>query len=123
MQIHVVNSDGNDMQAITSGSNFDANPDWSPNGSRIAFNSSRDDSAYGAEIHTINPDGSEVKMISKKQSTNPVWSPSGSYILYQADAGDYTSDDLYIMNLKGKLIQRLTDNTLGDYSADWILAD
>ncbi len=40
--IVVVNADGQDRQRITVGPADDDNPDWSPVGSRIAFDASRD---------------------------------------------------------------------------------
>jgi hypothetical protein len=54
-------------------------PVWSPDGSRIAFNSS-------GGIDTIAPDGSSRKLIIKWGPTysvgSPRWSPTGSHLIY-----------------------------------------
>ena len=71
-------SDGNDI-----------NPVWSPDGSRIAFLSSRtDDYYYYYHIYTMAADGSDVKSIAPsvpahpRPEGTPVWSPDGTRLAF-----------------------------------------
>ena len=71
-------SDGNDI-----------NPVWSPDGSRIAFLSSRtDDDYYYHHIYTMAADGSDVKSIAPsvpahpRPEGTPVWSPDGTRLAF-----------------------------------------
>ena len=72
-------SDGNDI-----------NPVWSPDGSRIAFLSSRtdDDDYYYYHIYTMAADGSDVKSIAPsipvhpRPEGTPVWSPDGTRLAF-----------------------------------------
>ena len=52
--IFVMNADGSSPTRLTSGPEYDADPDWSPNGRLIAF--SRD-----GDIYTMSPDGSGAR--------------------------------------------------------------
>ena len=54
-EIWVINTDGSGMRQLTNNTTKDRNPDWEPDGRRIAFQSNRDGNY---EIYTINSDGS-----------------------------------------------------------------
>ena len=53
--IFVMNADGSDVTRLTTAPGIDANPDWSPDGTKIAFNSDRSGERH---IHVMNADGS-----------------------------------------------------------------
>jgi Tol biopolymer transport system component len=60
------------------------NPSWSPDGSRIAFVTTRNGRA---EIFVMNADGTEQRLIAAMPNTNlvdPRWSPVGDRIAYVA---------------------------------------
>ncbi len=68
--------------------NYYHDPDWQPNGGRIAFQA-RQGSHW--EIFTINPDGSGLTALTRPQTTlvdalpsnvSPAWSPDGKQIVY-----------------------------------------
>ena len=66
--------------------NLDAgNPDWSPNGKRIVFNSFYEGQSE-SELYTIRPDGTAMHRIRKENKHNysfdPVWSPDGGRIAF-----------------------------------------
>jgi Tol biopolymer transport system component len=58
-------------------------PDWSPDGSRLAF--STDDGIY-----TISPSGGRSRRLANgREGTQPAWSPSGSRIAFVRDGNVY----------------------------------
>ncbi len=66
---------------------FNGQPDWSPDGSKIAFISIRTGSPT---IFTMNADGSgqtELAQSMRLSPEYPVWSPDGSKIAFAADIG------------------------------------
>jgi Tol biopolymer transport system component len=100
----------------------DSNPDWSPDGSRIAF----DRCAERCEIWTMNPDGSKPKRLGPNclRSTDsscvdrgfPAWSPDGRRIAFgQATlrGGKVESAEIFVMNANGTGVRRVTQVTAG----------
>lgn len=60
-------------------------PDWSPDGSRIAFSGA---APGGYDLYTMNPDGSELSPISEATGDDeltPAWSPDGTRIAFVAE--------------------------------------
>ncbi|MFN8372770.1 MAG: hypothetical protein U0694_07820 [Anaerolineae bacterium] len=59
---------------MTSGSSFDSQPAWSPDGTQIAFASDRDGDY---DIYIMNADGSDVRQVTFNDvdDTNPAWVP------------------------------------------------
>jgi Tol biopolymer transport system component len=71
-EIYVMNADGTQERRLTRYRGVDANPVWSPNGTRIAFIrilSEQDD----YEIHVMNADGSCQRALTKNKSAD--WAP------------------------------------------------
>ncbi|MEN8375426.1 MAG: amidohydrolase family protein [Gemmatimonadota bacterium] len=72
---------GGDATQLTSGMAFDAQPRFSPDGSRIAFTSDRDG---GQNIWTMALDGTDTTRVTKGESNraeSPEWTPDGDYIV------------------------------------------
>jgi len=90
-EIYTVHADGNDLKNITNNSAHDANPFWSPDGKRIAFQSDRN-GGYYSQIFLMDADGSNIVQLTTDKGehmlpfnadgkTNP-WSPDGSKLLF-----------------------------------------
>jgi Tol biopolymer transport system component len=100
---------------------FDTEPDWSPDGTRIAFQSDRtlpgDGFQYG--IFTIAPDGQGLKRLTAGFfDMSPDWSPDGSKIVFtRGSLGEGT--EIYVMNADGTGAVRLTDNTVREENPVW----
>ena len=72
-EVHVMNADGSGQQRLTTQG---AQPDWSPDGQKIAFMSERDGNG---EIYTMNADGSQQRNLTRTPDRNEsglVWSPA-----------------------------------------------
>ncbi|MDX1393641.1 MAG: amidohydrolase family protein [Gemmatimonadota bacterium] len=84
--------EGGDATQLTSGMAFDAQPRFSPDGSRIVFTSDRDG---GQNIWVMSLDGSDTTRISRgsaNRAESPEWTPDGDYIV--ASIGDFRGSDL-----------------------------
>ena len=59
-------------------------PAWSPDGTRIAFSSTRDGNP---EIYVVNRDGSNLRRITNHPGIDitPTWSPTGTQIAFTSD--------------------------------------
>lgn len=75
--IFVMNADGSSPTRLTSGPEYDADPDWSPNGRLIAF--SRD-----GDIYTMSPDGSGARQLTRGSARDgaPAWSRDGRWLAF-----------------------------------------
>ena len=77
--------DGSVPRRVTRTKWHDVSPAWSPDGSRIAFVSHRED---GPRVFTIAPDGSDERSVAPNASVQPnapVWSPDGSRLAFVAE--------------------------------------
>lgn len=66
-------------------------PQWSPDGSRLAFTIGLDDGSW--QVATIAPDGSDLQLVTSGSGINeiPSWSPDGSWLAY--DSSKVAIDD------------------------------
>ena len=72
---------GGDATQLTSGMAFDAQPRFSPDGSRIVFTSDR---SGGQNVWVMSMDGSDTIQVTEGASNrteSPDWSPDGDYIV------------------------------------------
>src|SRR5262245_42575982 len=79
-ELFVLGPDGEARQ-LTDNDGDDTNPDWSPDGSRIAFTSDRDGDL---EIFVMNADGTGTRQLTHNEVDNGAadWSPDGTHIVY-----------------------------------------
>ena len=96
-EIYTSNTDGSNITRLTNDPDWDGQPVWSPDGTRIAFTSYRDGSS---DIYIMNADGSNV--VQRTFSVDPngwiqglTWSPDGTKIAYSEsifiDGESYTT--------------------------------
>jgi Tol biopolymer transport system component len=71
--VYVVNADGSDAQALTSGPGNSLSPRWSPDGKSIAFERLRGNSS---QVYTVRADGAGEKQLTHEgKNGGPVWRP------------------------------------------------
>jgi hypothetical protein len=83
-------------------------PAWSPDGSRIAFMSTRDGNR---EIYVMNADGTQPQRLTVDDAGDdcPAWSPDGSLIAWDSDReGGAEHWEIYLMNADGSDQVRVT---------------
>src|SRR5262245_25620903 len=114
--VYVVATGGGPAIQITKGK-FEAwRPQWSPDGTRLAFDANAENNYGNRQLYvaTINGDPAHatVTPVTSGRGTNiaPIWSPDSTRLVYQhTDARN--SADLYVVNAKsGATPVRLTDS-------------
>jgi Tol biopolymer transport system component len=71
-EIYVVDADGSGLQRLTSNTEVDVKPDWSPDGSQLAF-------VRTGRVWIMNADGTQAHAVAKK-ALSVAWSPDGRWI-------------------------------------------
>lgn len=117
--IYVINADGTNPQPLTS-SGEDFLPNWSSDGTQIAFTSMRDGDS---EIYLMNADGTNQTNLTNSPGSNEEggsWSADGQRIAFNSNRdGNY---EIFTINTEGTGLQKLTNNSdsdlLPEYSPD-----
>lgn len=109
-EIYVINADGTGQTRITNNGYDDRFPSWSPDGSKIAFESSNSSGAYN--IFVINADGGNQTQLTNSTypyvNLDPAWSPDGSKIAFVSDRDGSGKSEIWVMNTDGSNPLRLT---------------
>jgi dipeptidyl aminopeptidase/acylaminoacyl peptidase len=94
----------------------DLEPEWSPDGEKIAFMSARDGNL---EIYTMNSDGTKVTRLTYNPGIDgfPTWSPDGSMIAYHSARDE--NIDIYVMRLENQEEWRITESSNEQEAPYW----
>lgn len=114
-----MNPDGSERKRITTGYDWPAFADISPDGSKIAFSAQVEGTWY---IFTIDKDGSNLVQVTDFSSANSSWHPDGQQLVFNSDHDDEPKDtpDLWVMNLDGTgLTEVLDDPPIPDFYGKW----
>jgi TolB protein len=103
---------------------FDSAPAWSPDATRIAFESDADlnggNPERDREIWVMNADGSDPVQLTHNAvwDEGPAWSPDGRLLAYSSGV-DNDHLDINVMTAEGVHLRTLTDYPGHDESPDW----
>jgi TolB protein len=117
LKIYVMNADGSDQRVLTQHEGYALSPSWSPDGQTLVFHTNWE-SRF--QLYTVNVDGGEPQKLYDvpNNAYMPAWSPDGSRIAYVGDQ-DSGNDDIYILNLTTKSIERITTDPERDLWPVW----
>jgi uncharacterized protein len=111
--IFVIDPLGGNVRNLTRNAGNDFSPEWSPDGSRIAFRTDRDGNH---EIYVMEADGSDAVNLTRTpdaEERSPAWSPDGTQIAFSSNRqGDR---DIYVMAADGSDVARLAVPGLQEY--------
>ncbi len=110
-----VKTDGSELIQITN-SGMDKNPRWSPDGTYLAFSSTRDGNS---DIYMIDKDGKQAVNLTQSPHNDeyPDWAPDGLKIAFNSNREG--NDDIYIIYTRDKRVRRLTNNSYSEKNAVW----
>ena len=114
--LYVMDTDGKNPIKLTKGRASDAGADWSPDGKKIAFISTRDGDY---EVYVMDADGENTIQLTNSPGfdLNPCWSPDGMKIAFTSQRkGIY---DVYVMNADGSNLLNLTKHRKEDRHPSW----
>ena len=108
--IYLMNPDGSGVTKLTT-SSFPALPDWSPDGTKLAF-------ACSGEICVINADGSgATQLTTNAVATHPSWSADGTKLAFESARDG--NNEIYVMNADGSGQTNLTNSPANDKEPAW----
>jgi dipeptidyl aminopeptidase/acylaminoacyl peptidase len=110
-----MNANGTNQTRLTTNSEFDAVPVFSPDGSKIAFESTRDGNY---EIYVMNANGTNQTRLTSNSANDqhPAFSPDGSTIAFDSHRdGNF---EIYAINANGVQAD-LTRNVADDLFPSW----
>ena len=118
-EIYVVNADGTGLINLTNHASDDTRPDWSPDGTLIAFQSNRHGNPEIYVMHADGSDGTNPRRltVSPGPDAAPDWSPDGLRIAFQSSRNG--NAEIYVMNADGTLPTRLTVFPGADAKPSW----
>lgn len=131
-RLHVMNTDGSDVRALTEHPGNDrlppgrggfsmADPDvspWSPDGEFIAFQRYDTPPAWGS-IHVVRPDGTDLRGLTNFSGDFNGWSPDGKRIALTGRQ-NLDAPDIYVINADGTGLVNLTNSAWQDTDAMWV---
>lgn len=110
-------TNGGSSELVHSSTREEAHPNYSPDGSRIAFSSNR---SGNWEVWVANSDGTSARQLTSfagAPASSPRWSPDGRLIaFFHVSEGNA---DIYTMTPEGSSIRRLTTDRSHEEGASW----
>lgn len=104
--LFVRTADGSGSETQLS-SGFDLHPRWSPDGSRIVFDSMGTDGS--SAIFEINADGTNrVQLTNGEQAFGAAWSPDGTRLIFNSTVGGVGNAVIWEMNADGSSKTQIT---------------
>jgi TolB protein len=100
-------------------------PDWSPDGTKIAFTTNwypcKKPKICKGDIHVMNADGGAITQLTHKFGDNlfPAWSPQGDRIVFSHNNLEQKPQQIYVINPDGTGLTRITHTNDDSFAPDW----
>ena len=116
-EIYLLKHDGSLSRRVTYSRGIDVSPTFSPDGSKMAFVSSRNGAP---QIFIQNIQSGEARRLTfnGKYNTQPSWSPAGDKIAYSTMQSKGETD-LFVINADGSGLKQLTRNSGENEHPSW----
>ena len=115
----LMNSDGSGQRALVEqGEYMEIGPTWSPDGTKIAFQSNRQ--GGNPDIFIYDLESGELINFTQHPNidANPAWSPDGTRIAFASDRSG--NPEIWVAKVDGSSVQKLTDSPmLGEWRPAW----
>ncbi len=123
--LFTVRVDGSGLKQLTPWGMGAGDSDWSPDGTKIAFEAFPDARSYG-DIFTIDADGQQLTNLTDNfsrgfGSSDPVWSADGTKILFVSEHHFKGEDGIGLatMNPDGTDRHHISSNPKDEHQPDW----
>ena len=115
-EIYAIDTGEDNPVRLTNDEAPDYDPDWSSDGTKLAFTTERD---ANAEIYVMDAGGANLQRITSNPAhdRHPDWSPDGTKIAFTTERDD--NAEIYVMDADGTDPSRLTTNAARDNHPAW----
>jgi len=114
-QVFVMDGDGRNLKRVTNNAGNNEAPWWSPDSSKLVFQSDRDGNS---EIYAISVDGELTQLTDDAaDDLTPDWSPDGSRIAFSSNRNG--KHHIYVMNADGSSLTQVTNSVGEDTEPSW----
>ncbi len=119
--IYTMNADGTHRRRLTDAGAHDREPDWSPDGTKIAFVRLANEADHAGEIYVMDADGSNERLLAS--GGEPQWSPDGNLIAFTGPPAVPTSTgqpaSIWVMHADGSDQRRLFEGEGAAADVTW----
>ncbi len=114
--IYLFSPSGTSKTPLVVGPTVDHSPSLSPDGSWVAFVSTRDGNS---EIYRIDINGGNFERLTDHPGEDwmPVWSPDGKMIAFTSNRDG--NHEVYTLNLDDKTLKNISNHPANDFSPSW----
>ena len=108
-EIYVMDADGGNQENLTNHPAHDGEPDWSPDGTKIAFVSNRNGGFI--QIYVMDADGKNpIRLTNTVKDDYPSWSPDGTKIAFSSSPDGEMIVHIAVMDADGRNRVKLEDH-------------
>lgn len=110
MNLYTMHANGSHIQQIThTSAGYNGGPFFSPTDSKIIYRADYAKQHY-LQIHCIDSQTGQTRQLTMNNAVNwaPFWHPNGEVIIFTTSLHGHTQYELYLLNIKTNVLNRLT---------------